>query len=147
MENLINGTVVLGLVLLAMAALSAPQVWYAYASRRWPTASARLHFAAPLISDENYAPIVRYSYEVGGVAYEGKRWRFGEFPAMDRNLAADELTKGIDPLKPVVFYDPHDPERACLVPGINEVTVVFPVLYLSVGLLLLVLGINGHGIF
>lgn len=146
MENLINGTVVLGLVLLAMAALNAPQVWYAYASRRWPTATARLHFAAPLISDENYEPIVRYSYEVNGVEYEGRRFRFGGFPSMDRNLAAHTLTKAIDPINPVVFYDPRDPERACLVPGFNDVTLFSPILYLCMGLALLILGLSGHNL-
>jgi hypothetical protein len=146
MENVINGTVVAGLVVLVMAALNAPQVWYAYASRRWPTATARLHLAAPLINDESYEPIVRYSYEVNGVAYEGKRFRFGVFPSMDRNLAAHTLTKAIDPINPVVFYDPHDPERACLVPGCNDVTLFFPVLTLSAGLALLILGLSGHSL-
>jgi hypothetical protein len=63
----VNGTVLSGLALLTIAALHVPQVWYAYVSRRWPTATARLHFAAPMINGENYQPIVGYSYEVGDV--------------------------------------------------------------------------------
>jgi hypothetical protein len=130
--------------MLALTALSARQVWYAFASWDWPTATARLHLAAPLIHDDNYEPVVRYSYEVGGVEYEGKRWRFGVLPSMDKNLAAHALTTGIDPIKPVVFYDPRNPERACLVPGINEATLAAVIINLIIGLAILTFGLSGH---
>lgn len=84
---------------------------------------------------------------VNGVVYEGRRFRFGLFPWMDRNLAAHALTNAIDPINPVVFYDPQDPERACLAPGCNVVILLFPALSLSVGLALLILGLSGHSLF
>ena len=140
MWHLLNQTTVFGLLLLALAPFAWREAWFAYASRGWPTAAARLHYiglAVPRMSDDGPLPGARYSYTVNGVTYESKRWRFGSFMSLTRQQVEQSLATQIDPISPLVFYDPHNPGRSCLVPGPNEMTLVGPIVasLLAVGLL------------
>ena len=63
----------------------------------------------------SYCPVVRYSYAVGGRAYESDRLRFGPKPWSDDRIRASEWLKPY----PVgsrtrVRYDPEDPAESVL---------------------------------
>jgi hypothetical protein len=140
MWPLLNGRTFFGVVVLAMSLLAWREAWFAYASKRWPTTVARLHFAAPFPDDGGYVPKARYSYTVHGVSYESTRWRFGSSAMVTRELAADAMTRELDALTPVVFYDPGNPSRSCLVPGVTPAILISPILVGALGVALLVLG-------
>jgi hypothetical protein len=74
------------------------------------------------MADDGPPPGTRYSYTVNGVTYESKRWRFGSFMPMTRRNVEQSLATQIKPIDPLVFYDPHNPGRSCLVPGPNRKT-------------------------
>lgn len=140
MWPLLNERTFFGVVFLAMSLLAWREAWFAYVSQRWPTTAARLHFAAPYPDSDGYALKARYSYTVHGVSYESTRWRFGSSGRVTRELAADAVTRELDALAPVVFYDPGKPSRSCLVPGLTATTLASPILSCALGVALLVLG-------
>jgi hypothetical protein len=76
---------------------------------------------------------------VNGLTYESKRWRFGIFTSLSREEAVQSLIRDIDPINPLVFYDPEYPARSCLVPGPNAMTLVQPILT-SIFVLAMVVG-------
>lgn len=132
---------VFGLVFLTLAGIAWRNVWFAYASRRWPTTPARLHYlgmSGPGGS-EGYAPTARYSYTVDGVTYESTRWRFGSTAKVIAGLA-NEMSTAIKPIDPVVFYDPHKPSRSCLVTGPGDTTLPGAIFLSIVGMTLVVVG-------
>jgi len=140
MWHLLNERTFWGVGFIAMSLLAWRQACFAYASKRWPTTSARLHFAGPYPDGDSHVPKARYTYTVHGVTYESTRWRFGSFMPLTRGLAADAVTRELDALTPVVFYDPEKPSRSCLVAGLNLVTLTTPILACALGVALLVLG-------
>jgi hypothetical protein len=140
MWHVLNNATFGGLLSLALVPFAWREAWFAYASRGWPTAVARLHYiglAVPHMSDDGPLPGARYSYTVNGVTYESKRWRFGSFTSLTRQQVEQSLATEIRPVNPLVFYDPHNHARSCLVPGPNEMTLVGPIVasILAVGLL------------
>ena len=139
MWHWIDGSTIFCLVVLAAAGIGWRNVWFAYASRRWPTTSARLHYLG--ISDPGGGgrcePAVRYSYTVDGATYESTRWRFGS-SQMSRQALADAMSTQIKPIDPVVFYDPNKPARSCLVAGLDEKTLAIPIIASAMALLALV---------
>ncbi len=147
MWHLLNNATFVGLLLLALAPFAWREAWFAYASRGWPTTAARLHYiglAAPSMADDGPLPGTRYSYTVNGVTYESKRWRFGSFMPMTRRDVERSLATEIKPIGPLVFYDPHNPGRSCLVPGPNEMTLVGPIVASILATGLLVFGMFGR---
>ena len=147
MWHALNDTTLGGLVWLALVPFAWREAWLAYASRGWPTTAARLHYigqAVPRMSDDGALPGARYSYTVNGVTYESKRWRFGSFMSLSRRQVEQSLATEIDPINPLVFYDPHNPGRSCLVPGPNEMTLVGPIVASILAVGLLVFGMFGR---
>jgi hypothetical protein len=143
MWHLLNETTVFGLLLLSIVPFAWREAWFAYASRRWPTTPARLHYlgmSGPG-GTEGYAPAARYSYTVDGLTYESTRWRFGGTAKVTPG-PAQEMSMEIKPIGPVVFYDPHKPSRSCLVAGPGETTLPGAILFSIVGLTLVVVGIR-----
>jgi len=144
MWHWINQPTVFGLLLLAGAGVAWRNVWFAYASRGWPTTPARidhlgLHRGGK--RGDHYRLVARYSYAVNGITYESTRWRFGLGPGGDMHaitLASTEMK----PVDPVVFYDPNRPSRSCLVAGPTETTLSWAIFPSVVGMTLVIVGIR-----
>lgn|GEM_PF-1207750 len=77
-----------------------------------------------------------YSYEIDGVSYEGTRLTVYDWVYRNEERAGAWLTsRGLAPGARVpVYYDPEEPERALLVPGIpwNRLEVILGLLLLGV---------------
>lgn len=75
------------------------------------------------------------------MTYESTRWRFGV--GLSGNMHAITLASAeIKPIDPVVFYDPNEPSRSCLVVGIDETTLAIAIIASVVGVTALVTGIR-----
>jgi hypothetical protein len=90
-----------------------------------------------------YGPSVRYRFTVAGVQYESTRFRFGGWNIFSYSMTASALstTTGTETIK--VSYDPRRPTRCCLMPGLNEWTLIAPITALVFGAGLLALGVWG----
>lgn len=123
--------------LFALALYTARLAWFAWVSRRWPTATGRMLYSAihPAPGKAPTGTHVHYSYVVDGKAYESKRLRFGLFPPGEYHVALSELSRLQGPGKLRVFYDPRKPSRSCLLTGMNELTFAVPFLFLILSLL------------
>ena len=144
MWHWLNQPTFFGLLLLAGAGVTWRNVWFAYASRSWPTTPARIdHLGLSRGGKygDKYRLVARYSYAVNGVTYESTRWRFGLSPGGDMH-AVSLASAEIKPVGPVVFYDPNRPCRSCLVAGIDETTLAIAIIASVVGVTALVAGIR-----
>jgi hypothetical protein len=143
MWHWLNVPTAFGLLLLAMAGAAWRNVWFAYASQRWATAPAQLHFlgmSGPRRSG-NYLPTARYSYTVNGMTYESTRWSFGTLGIRKQSLAREMRTQ-IRRIDPVAYYDPQNPSRSCLVAGFDNTTFATPIITSLMAVMLLVDGIS-----
>ncbi len=132
---------VAGGALLLDGAVSA---WRGHQSLRWPTTQGRIVVSKvatlPRASDPRFgtAPRVRYEYEVDGRTYFSHRIDFGgwwsAWNVVEEHPVGTTWT---------VSYDPEDPGRAVLEPGVRGVSVLELYLGLAVvvGGVLLALGI------
>jgi hypothetical protein len=112
----------------------------------WPTTPATLtNLDLPEYADDDgttYAVEARYTYTVGGVAYEGSRLAFG-YVASSGRVGHDEIYRRLKEAKAVaVRYDPSDPAESCLSFGLHrsiQIQFVFSVtwLLLTIGFTLL----------
>jgi hypothetical protein len=139
MWNWINPTAVFGLLLLAGAGIAWRNVWFAYTSRGWPTTPARIDYLGLSRGGkrgDKYRLVARYSYAVDGTTYESTRWRFGLAPGGDMHAVSLAASTEIKPVDPVVFYDPNNPSRSCLVAGVDETTLTLAIIGYTVGCLL-----------
>lgn len=103
-----------------------PEVWNGHRSAGWPRTDGRVlevdvtHYQGPE-TGHTHAAWVRYRYTVDGRTYEAERVRFS--PVKERGPEADVLARAAAAFpvgsKHDVFYDPADPARACLIPGIS----------------------------
>lgn len=128
---------IVSLGLLGLAFYTARLAWFAWASRRWPTAAGRMLYSGihPARGQMPTGTHVHYSYVVDGVAYESKRLRFGLFPPGEYHMALSQLSSLQRPGRLQVFYDPKKPSRACLLTGMNELTFALPFLLLILSML------------
>lgn len=78
------------------------------------------------------------------MTYESTRVRFGGVNPFSYRMTASELVAAGSASGEVhVFYDIHNPERACLITGPNEWTLPLPILLLLFGTGVLALGAFG----
>ena len=85
-------------------------------------------------SDEStYEVKVRYTYAVGGIAYEGSRLAFG-YGGSGGRATHDEIHRRLKDAKAVaVRYDPSDPSVSCLSFGLHrsiQTILVFAITWL-----------------
>lgn len=140
----LNQTTLIGLLLLVVAVIAARTSWFAYASRSWPTAPARidhLGLSRGGKRGDQYRLFARYSYAVNGMTCESTRWRFGLAPSGNMHAITLASTE-IKPVDPVVFYDPNKPSRSCLVAGLDETTLAIAIIASVIGVTALVGGIR-----
>lgn len=144
MWHWLNQLTFFGLVALAGAAVAWRTVWFAHASRSWPTTRARIDYLGLRRGGkrgDKYRLVAQYSYVVDGTTYESTRWRFGYGP--NGTMHAVSLASAeIKPVDPVVFFDANKPSRSCLVAGIDETTLAFAIIASVVGVTALVAGIR-----
>lgn len=97
-----------------------PNALEARKSASWPHCPGKVIESAVLAKpdgeDTRYAHIIRYSYEVGGVGREGRRFDFEQATSSQRQAEA-LAAKYPAGCQVEVFYDPDRPQRAVLVPG------------------------------
>ena len=93
-------------------------------ARGWPTVRGEVTHCHSVIEpagrgDWAYRPLVVYEYRVGGHLYEGRRVFFGydtfyTARGLRKHLAGYSRGQQVD-----VRYDPRDPSRCVLEPGVN----------------------------
>ena len=98
------------------------------ASAAWPTAqgvvtSSRVERKETRTRgggyNAHYDADVAYRYAVGGRSYESSTFVFGVSHSFPDSAAAQAEVDAYPPGRPVrVFYDPRDPARACVTPGV-----------------------------
>ena len=134
-----------GLAALAGAAVAWRTVWFAHASRSWPTTRARIDYLGLRRGGkrgDKYRLVAQYSYVVNGTTYESTHWRFGHGPNGTMYAVSLAASTEINPVDPVVFYDPNKPSRACLVAGIDETILAMAIIASLSGVTALVAGIR-----
>jgi hypothetical protein len=143
MWHWLNGPTVTGLVFLAGAGIAWRGVWFACASRRWPTTPARIDYLGLSHGRRSgaYGLRARYSYTVDGVNYESTHWRFGVGPSGDMAAITLAASTEIKPVGPVVFYDPDKPGRSCLVAGLDDVILPMAIVFSLIAVIALIVGI------
>ena len=95
------------------------------ASRAWPVVPGTVlesevrRYGHSVETGRRYYPAVRYRYEVEGRSYVGKRLYFDEMAWSSRSSAARLAHKHPPGATVTVRYDPDDPARALLEPGLS----------------------------
>ena len=93
-----------------------------HACRSWPTVDGRIlsgdvHLGTPITSYDSAADIA-YEYQVDGQSYQARRVDYGG----RYSGRPGKITKGLLRFTPgssiTVYYDPSDPRRAVLQPGV-----------------------------
>ena len=91
----------------------------------------------------SYVPLITYTYEVDGAAYEGNTFTYRGINA--KKKIATKIVEGLPKGQLVdVYYDPSEPSRAVLLPGASTSSYVIgfaiAVFIAVVGLLLVLWG-------
>jgi hypothetical protein len=101
-------------------------------SRSWPktqgtVVQSRVEEWLSNKGSRSFTLVANYRYEVAGKRYESSNIQFcRQLHAGDRARGEEELAKIAPAGKPcVVYYDPSDPARSCLVPGASLFYLVF----------------------
>lgn len=130
----------------AVTAYAVPTLWYGWRALRWPAAAGRI-----LTADVRhrrgrrggYLPEVAYEYVVGDQTATGSRLTFGGRTLLSERGARTAL-RGAEPgVEVTVYYDPRQPHRSVLLPGVT----VMDVGWLIVGLIVLAAGVFRWGPF
>jgi len=91
-------------------------------STSWPTVSGKVTYSHAETTRKDkrnqYRPAVKYSYTVDGRGYVGARITASDQIQKNISSAKDILRKYPVGAQVVVHYDPGDPGRAVLVPGL-----------------------------
>jgi hypothetical protein len=139
-------SVILGLVGLWVLGLGLRRMAQASRSRRWPTAQGTLlsstvaqRSAPPLRRDEDdedappappqtlYRPQVEYRYSVGPQAFTGTSLALEELEVSSEEHARKHAARYVPGSPVTVYYDPQNPGRAVLEPGVRAVSWALPV--------------------
>lgn len=125
--------VLMGLILTALGVATVffltQQTWFGFVSYYWPTASGTISHSAVVgeySRNEDgsetlmYSAEIHYRYRVGNRDYQGERVSFGGVSSDSWGCAARSITREYPGGRSVsVRYDPRNPERAVLEPGIS----------------------------
>ena len=127
-------------------------------SASWPTADGTV-IESKVVSDSSrirgggynrfYTADVRYEYLVNGRRFESKTFTFGvphsfaDSPSAQAEVAAYPPGRGVK-----VYYDPDDPETACLAPGnvpqVYSLLLGTAALITVIGLVMFALGLRSR---
>lgn len=110
----------------------------AQASSGWPSVTGRVTDVRVESNTRKgktrYKPLVRYEYEVDGRVLAGQRVRIPDMSATYSSRVAAERVYALGAEVPV-WYDPANPERAVLQPGVGWQNLLVPAIGAVVGLL------------
>ena len=111
-------------------------VLFGRASNTWPVTSGRVLRSSVRVTRRLIFPVctlqVHYSYSVAGTKYEGIRVVFGADSIDNVTLptaAKQQLERYAPDTVVDVRYDPRNPSRAVLEPGVTTSTVVYTIAY------------------
>lgn len=105
-----------------IAASLTSSFYFSVASEHWPTVTARVVSSGIYANGKgvgvSWAPKVEYQYQVAGTAHHASKIRYLMRTFYDQGSATD-----VEAPYPVgrlvsVFYDPQDPDRSVLEPGV-----------------------------
>lgn len=96
----------------------------AKASAAWPTTDGRVtrsevSHSTDADSGDSYSPEVTYQYQVAGVAHQNNVIKFGENAYSSRRKAEGIASGYPVNARVTVYYDPAQPERSVLEPGVT----------------------------
>ena len=123
-------------------------------AKNWPTAQGRVidsRVSTSVSYDDDgdrsttYGAEISYSYDIDGYEYRGNRRSFADYSSSNRRRAEKIIARFAPGVDVPVYYNPEDPEKSVLEPGINVVSVLFlllPGIFLVIGVLGL-LGVLG----
>jgi len=114
----------------------------AKASSSWPTAEGMVTSSeVARVSDADggvtYSPELTYEYSTSNTAYEGHTIKFGENSYSSRRKAEGIASGYPIGKKVIVYYDPQDPERSVLEPGVSGGSYIV----LGIGILFGIIGL------
>jgi hypothetical protein len=96
--------------------------YFSVISAHWPTTIARVVSSGVYTNGKgvgvSWTPKVEYEYEVGGTTHHSEKIRFLMRTFYDQDSAADVEAPYAAARSVSVFYDPQDPDRSVLEPGI-----------------------------
>jgi hypothetical protein len=115
--------------LLGLAALSvwiivsiSTNIYFSIVSQHWPTATARVTSSGVYTHGKgvgvSWNPVVEYEYEAGGAIHHSSKIRYLMRAFYDSDEANDVQSVYPAGRTVSVSYDPHDPERSVLEPGL-----------------------------
>lgn len=128
-----SGQLLVGLFFLGLGCFTALWVgrdtYEGWVSRRWPQTEGVVLRSWLEESSSRAGPQwtvrVRYRYTVDGTAYESDRGSYPEKTLGAREEAEREVSRYPAGSVCTVHYDPADPARACLEPGVNAFFACF----------------------
>lgn len=153
---------ILGLVLAAtlggggfLLARNVPMIVEGWHSRSWPamvgTVRASAAVSKPIITDRRrgavgtHVVMLRYEFSVMGRTYSGTRQSLDDVGIIKSAEVAQREADALPAGRPVqIFYDPNDPSKSLLTPGVPISGVIgsfFGVLLVATGLALVAVGL------
>lgn len=116
----------------------------ARSSASWPSVQgqitgALLDYSTDADGGDSYSPQVTYAYAVNGRSYEGQTIKFGENSYGSKRKAQEILERYPNGQRIAVFYNPAQPDRAVLEPGVSGGSYIV----LGIGLLFVFLSLFG----
>ncbi len=124
-------------------------------SLNWPRTSGRVieaRIAEHESEDEDghvtstYSPVVRYEYQVNGVAYTGNQLSVGSsvIAISDRKKVQQTINQYPPGKLVMVYYNPQNPAEAALEPRLtSKAELILGIIMIGVGLSILCLGVGG----
>lgn len=96
----------------------------ARSSASWPSVqgqitSSLVDYSTDAEGGDSYSPQVAYAYAVNGRSYEGQTIKFGENSYSSKRKAQAILDRYPNGQRIAVFYDPTQPDKAVLEPGVS----------------------------
>ncbi len=123
-------------------------IWFGLMSPGWETTQGTVVKAALEGSIRKFSPTVVYRYQVNGKAYENNRISFPDTSGSgDPDIVFKKLTAKYPPGGGCrVHYDPANPARSCLEPGVSYLMlcVIGPV---AIGFLVLAVAAIRYGLW
>lgn len=138
-----------------LLARSVPMVFEGWHSRSWPAVvgvmKASAAVAKPIIVDPRrgavgtHVVVLRYEFSLKGRTYSGTRQSLDDVGIIKSAELAQREADALPAGRPVqIFYDPNDPGRSLLQPGVPVSGVIgslFGVLLVAAGLALVAIGL------
>ena len=138
------GFILVGLIFFALGVV---QFFEAKATSSWPSVEGRVLSAkvesksyrnSDGMSSSKFRPVVKYSYSVDGIDYEGARLEIGNQYHGKPRRAQEAIAAYKKDKACTVYFDPNDPESAVLENGVQLANVFFfllPIGLFAVGIL------------